>query len=181
VDLTYKQRLFVSFYLGEANGNATKAARLAGYSSPEKQGYQLLGKTRIRAAVDSALAAAAMSSDEVLARLSEFAAADLSDYVTVGDDGEGWVDLTKAKRRLRVVKKLKFTRKTFERDGIATSDTTAEIELHSPLTALDKLAQYHGLYRDREAVGKDGVPLVPQGITVEFVDAPERPDEDPTA
>ena len=156
MELTYKQRLFVAYYLGDAKGNATQAARMAGYRWPHKVAERLVGKSGIKAAIESHLAKAAMSADEVLARLSEFAAADLSDYVSVSDDGEGWVDLTKTKRRLRVVKKLKFTKKTFERDGIATSDTTAEIELHSPLAALDKLAQYHRLYDEKQKVGQDG-------------------------
>jgi len=34
-ELTYKQKLFVEHYLGEANGNATDAARRAGYSEHE--------------------------------------------------------------------------------------------------------------------------------------------------
>jgi phage terminase small subunit len=149
VELTSKQRLFVAYYLGEAKGNATQAARMAGYSSPQKQGSQLLAKTRIRAAIESKLAKVAMSADEVLARLSEFAAADLSDFISVTDDGEGWVDLTRTKKRLRIVKKLKFTKRTFEREGLSTTDQTAEIELHSPLAALDKLAQYHRLYDEK--------------------------------
>lgn len=176
MELTHKQRLFVAYYLGEAKGNATQAARMAGYAWPHKVAERLVGKSGIKAAIAAKLAKAAMSADEVLARLSEFAAADLSEYITVDEDGEGWVDLTRAKKRLRVVKKLKFTRKTFERDGIATTDTTAEIELHSPLAALDKLAQYHGLYR--EVNGREGGPVVPREITVKFVDAPEQPDSD---
>lgn len=180
MNLTHKQRLFVDYYLGEANGNATKAARMAGYSCPSEQGSQLLRKTSVRAAIDSMLAGAAMSAKEVLARLSEFASADIGDYVSLDADGDGWVDISKAKRakRMRVVKKLKFTKKTFEREGLATTDQTAEIELHSPLTALDKLAQYHRLYDARPSAG--GV-TVSDKITVEFVDASERPNEDPTA
>lgn len=40
--LTPKQRAFVLAYVGDACGHATEAARLAGYSHPDKQGPRLL-------------------------------------------------------------------------------------------------------------------------------------------
>lgn len=40
--LTAKQLMFVSAYVGAANGNATEAARIAGYAEPNKQGPRLL-------------------------------------------------------------------------------------------------------------------------------------------
>lgn len=55
--LTERERRFVTFYMGEAAGNATKAARLAGYSAKtaRKQGSRLLRtKGHIRAAIDQA-------------------------------------------------------------------------------------------------------------------------------
>lgn len=139
MDLTYKQRLFVAFYLGESNGNACDAARRAGYAWPEKQGAQLLGKTRIKAAISSAVASAVISANEVLARLSEFVNADLGDFLDIEDSGEWKVNLWKAKRarKTRLLKKVKSTK-----DG-------TEIELYSPLDALDRLARYHGLYKDQ--------------------------------
>lgn len=136
---------------------------MAGYAWPQKVAERLVGKSGIKAAIDRKLKSVAMSSDEVLARLSEFAAADLDEFISVNDDGEGWVDLTMAKKakRLRVVKKLKFTKKTFEREGLATTDQTAEIELHSPLVALDKLAQFHRLY-DEKPSAVDSNPKPPR-------------------
>ena len=80
----------------------------------------------------------AMSSEEVLARLSEIASGDLFDYMEVTPDGGWTVNLRKAKRRGRtkLLKKIRATK-----DG-------PEIEIHSPLEALEKLGRYHGLFKD---------------------------------
>ena len=46
--LTVKQQKFVDAYCG----NATEAARVAGYKQPEAQGYENLRKPQIQAAID---------------------------------------------------------------------------------------------------------------------------------
>lgn len=135
-ELTYKQRIFVAAYLGQAGGNATEAARIAGYSWPEKQGYQLLGKTSIKAAVATKLAQVAMSSDEVLARLSDMASADVAEFLDIKDDGSFDIDVKGAKRRgkTHLIKKLTPTK-----FGLA-------IELHDSQAALEKLGRYYGVF-----------------------------------
>lgn len=49
--LTVKQLKFVAAYIGEANGNASEAARIAGYRVPMQQGYENLRKPEIAAAI----------------------------------------------------------------------------------------------------------------------------------
>lgn len=49
--LTTKQEAFIGFYLGSARFNATKAARLAGYAHPNKQGPPLLVNLGIKARI----------------------------------------------------------------------------------------------------------------------------------
>jgi phage terminase small subunit len=53
--LSERQRKFVEAYMGAAAGNATKAARLAGYSAAtaRKQGSRLGTKGHIRAAIEA--------------------------------------------------------------------------------------------------------------------------------
>jgi len=46
--LTYKQRAFVEHFLGNAQWNATEAARRAGYKLPVVQGPRLLGNVRVQ-------------------------------------------------------------------------------------------------------------------------------------
>lgn len=56
--LTHKQSLFVSAYIGVANGNATEAARIAGYAGNDKTlsvvGSENLDKPNIAAAIAAA-------------------------------------------------------------------------------------------------------------------------------
>ena len=58
--LTPKQRAFVAAYIGEARGNATEAARLAGYKGAERTlisiGHENLTKPDIKRAVEDHLA-----------------------------------------------------------------------------------------------------------------------------
>lgn len=74
--LTTKQELFVSYYLGEARFNATVAAKMAGYGTPEQTGYHAqigvknLANEYVRARVQRGLAAVAMSCEEIIARYS---------------------------------------------------------------------------------------------------------------
>jgi hypothetical protein len=133
VGLTFKQSLFVEAYLGEAKGNATKAAKLAGYGHAAI-GRQLLRNITIQARIAQRLKSAAMPANEVLARLSEIASGDIGRFIKIGDGGWGF-DIRKIKRSGRIVKKLKST------------VGSTELELHSPLDALDKLARHHGLYK----------------------------------
>lgn len=49
--INFQQEQFVSAYIGEANGNATKAARLAGYKVPGSYGHDLLKKPEIQQAL----------------------------------------------------------------------------------------------------------------------------------
>ena len=55
-NISPKQRVFVSAYLGEANRNATEAARIAGYAHPNKQGPALLVNLGVREAIDEQIA-----------------------------------------------------------------------------------------------------------------------------
>ncbi len=64
--LTKKQQRFVEYYVGEANGNGTKAARLAGYSGDEVAtavaASRLKRDPKIKEAIDKELANSAAKS-----------------------------------------------------------------------------------------------------------------------
>ena len=78
--LRLKQRLFVEAYLGQAAGNGTEAARLAGYKGSQatlaQVGHENLRKPEISAAVERRVEKSAMESDEVLSELSRVARMD---------------------------------------------------------------------------------------------------------
>lgn len=81
--LTGKQRLFVEYYCGISNGNATDAARRAGYAYPNVEGPKNLVKPSIRDAVAERYGEAAMSAKECLSRLGAQARATLADMTTL--------------------------------------------------------------------------------------------------
>jgi hypothetical protein len=134
VGLDFRQLLFVEAFLGQANGNASEAARIAGYPHAKQAGSRLLSNVDVRAKLDQRLASAAMPANEVLARLTEIASGDLGEYIKV-DGRDFHVDVRKVKRSGRVVRKIKATK------------YGTELELHSPADALKTLARCHGLYK----------------------------------
>lgn len=140
--LTLKQQLFVDYYLGESNGNATEAARLAGYAGRENTlatvGKENLKKPDVWAEVTRRMAESAMTSDEVLSRTSAIARGSLGDFLDITEDGDWKLNLPRAKKaaKLGLLKKLKCTK-----FGV-------EIELHDPLTALNLLGKRHRLWND---------------------------------
>lgn len=69
VRLTGRQRVFVEAYCGRANGNATAAARVAGYGSPMQRGYELTRKPEIQGIIRSRIRQRCASGEELLSRL----------------------------------------------------------------------------------------------------------------
>jgi phage terminase small subunit len=172
--LTPKERLFVDFYLGESRFNATDAARRAGYKGNDNTlssvGYDNLRKPEIATLVDTRINEAAMSANEVLARLSDIASGKIADLM----DEEGRFDLKLAKQRKKdqLLKKLKIKRFSKQVDShaeggeekeiIETSLITEEVEfeMYSAHEALRDLGKYHKLFTDKtEHTGKDGGPI----------------------
>src|SRR5688500_2356446 len=86
--LSVKQARFVDFFVGEANGNGTKAARLAGYKgSPQTLkavASENLTKPYVANEIKKRLRTA-MSGEEVLQELSEIARAECHESVRVGE------------------------------------------------------------------------------------------------
>ncbi len=91
-DLTHKQALFVEGYIGPAKGNATKAARMAGYQgtnhSLEVTGSKLLRNGEVASRVQGRVAEVAMSADEVLELLAEVARLPTEYFATLGRDAK---------------------------------------------------------------------------------------------
>jgi phage terminase small subunit len=88
IKFTLKEQRFVNAYLGDANGNATEAARIAGYSAKSydamrKAASETLTKPHVRAHIDAVLMAEAMSQAEILRELRDVGTAEWRDFVTV--------------------------------------------------------------------------------------------------
>ncbi len=140
--LTLKQKLFVEAYLGEAHGNATEAARIAGYEGNSKTleavGRQNLANTRIAALVAERVADAALTADEVLGLLKDHATSTMADFVDV--DGPTWrLNLTKAEDagKMHLIK------------SISSTKYGPRIELYDAQAAAVHLGRYHHLFTDK--------------------------------
>jgi Terminase small subunit len=128
--------MFVSYYLGESQGNATDAARRAGYSVPNVASAKLVVKASIRSAIEAKLTEAAIPAEEVLARLTDHATTSLEDFVRIDKRKRLTIDFARAKElgRLHCVKKLRRGKYGWE------------LELYDAQAALVQLGKYHGLF-----------------------------------
>jgi len=72
--LSGKQQKFIDAYLGEANCNATEAARLSGYAGNDNTlsqiGFKLVRNGKIAEAISIHFKAGHMSADEVIERIA---------------------------------------------------------------------------------------------------------------
>jgi hypothetical protein len=136
--LSYRQRLFVEFYLGESSKSPVDAARRAGYRWPEKLGPRLVKNGGVQAAIDARVATAAMASNEVLARVAEVASFDLLDFMDADTDGVVKVDLELVKRLGlgHLIKRVRINK-----------DGTQDIELEPKVPALVKLGEHYKLWK----------------------------------
>lgn len=162
-ELSVKQRLFVHYFLGQANHNATEAARLAGYMVPRQEGARLLSKADIRAAVDAKIETVGMTAQEVVTRLAAMATADPAEFVVVNGSGLPRIDLRKAKGTGRT-----FLIRSLE----CRADGSVKLTLHNSQDALDKLAKILGMYQAETAV-KAAEPMNP-AVAALLLEAAER-------
>jgi phage terminase small subunit len=145
--LTYKLRMFVDHFL--ICGNASRAARLAGYSerSAGSIGSENLKKPEVKALIEAKMAEVAMSRNEVLMRLSQFGRGSIVPFL----NPEGHVDLTTddAKEHLHLVKKVKVKKRVGGPEEDPYTETDTEIELHDPQSSLVQMGRHHKLFTDK--------------------------------
>lgn len=171
--LTPTQRTFVIEYL--LHGNAKRAAEVAGYASPEKQGPRLRHHERIQAAIDEYFHQQEMGAREVIALLSNQARGTMADFIHLPRNAEGEpirglmpeVDLWKAEDadQLNLIKKIKTKRTiTTTKSGDTIEDEWIDFELYDSQSALEKIGRYHGLFGPRGDVDD---PLHTVGMTLD--------------
>jgi phage terminase small subunit len=154
--LTLKLRKFGLAYVGEANGNGTEAARVAGYKGNDVTlsavAHENLRKPQIvsfiamlRSEAEKQAAGKILSATEVLVGLTRIARADLAEVF----EPDGRFDLQAAKNRdvSRLIKSMKFDKDT----GKLT-----HIELHSAHGAHVDLGKYHKLFTEKHEHGGEG-------------------------
>jgi hypothetical protein len=147
--LTTKQQEFVAAYIGEAHGNATEAARMAGYAKPGQEGHRLLKNAEIAMRVRNHVAEKFATADDVLRELADVAFADWRDFVEV---------------------------LAYDREG---NPQKVKMDLTNKVKALDLLGKHHQLFADRldlnVTVREHRVIGIPQNeIEAVFKPAPPR-------
>ncbi len=152
--LTYLQERFVEFFL--QTGNATEAARLAGYNgtyaSLRSIGWENLTKPNIKAAIKKRMAEIQVNTDEVLFRLSQQARASIGEFIKIDEDNGFTIDLEKVKEFGHLVKRIRPTRYGHD------------LELHDSQDALTLIGKHHRLFTEQIRVDWQ-LEAIEQGIS----------------
>ncbi|MCH8247221.1 MAG: terminase small subunit [Bacteroidetes bacterium] len=150
--LNVRRRRFVEEYA--VDWNATQAAKRAGYSlrTAYSQGQRLLKNVEIQKAIEKRLDRLSMTAAEALKRLTDMARGSFFPFVKINEEGRFWLDLAdeEAQKHLHLIKKMRVRRRR-EKGGKGEADWEVEwleVELYDAMTALDKIARAHGIYRD---------------------------------
>lgn len=123
--LSTRHELFVAAYVGDAHGNATEAARMAGYQKPAQQGSRLLKNAKIAARIAEHVEQAVCRSEDVLKELADVAFADWRDFVEV-------IARDKTGKPVKV-----------------------RMDLTNKVKALELLGKYHSLFVERQKIDID--------------------------
>lgn len=161
--LTARQARFVAEYLIDLN--ATQAAIRAGYSkkTAEQQGFQLLKKTSVAEAIQSAQANRAkrteITQDDVLRELAKVGFATMRRFIYVDASGEPVINLTDTPDdNLDALSEVQ-TETRYERDpdgeGELRPVRKVKIKLHDKLSALDKLGRHLGMFKETTPEGDE--------------------------
>lgn len=145
-----KIELFWRAYLGDANGNGTEAARMAGFEGSDNTlgviGHRLTRtrevRERIQARLDDALS---LTPNEVIGVLTSHLRADVTEILTEG--GHLDVDALRDRKLGHLIKKIK-TRRYVEGTGEnAKPVEVTEVELHDSFKAGVQLSRIMGIER----------------------------------
>lgn len=143
-ELTLKQQRWVNAYL--ETGNATEAARVAGYKGDENQlgvvGHGNLRKYKIRQFIEDRLSEERITSDEVLQILASQARADVADLFD--ENGRFSVTHLRQNKLGHLIKKIKCKRMIEGSGEDAKPVEMIEVELHSSQTAIGQICKMMG-------------------------------------
>lgn len=154
--LTKKQRVFVDEYLIDLN--ATQACIRAGYSARNADviGPQLLGKTWVAEAIQSAMrersARTGITADRVVAEIAKIAFADPRKVMQWGPDGvELLPSNSLSDEDAAIISEVSESR--------SETGGSLKVKLYSKLDALEKLARHIGVYDAESRMKGQGAPV----------------------
>mgnify|MGYP002778045706 CR=1 FL=1 len=172
--LTKHEKLFVEAYCTTCRGNASAAARWAGYSEKSAAiiGYENLRKPYIAKAVSQRFDELGMTTGEAVSLLTDFARDGLAPFLFPDEGGQLKVNLTnpKAEGKLGHLKKIKQYTTVTTGENFVTEKTTVEIEVVDPLAAIAKILEAHGKLVSRTDITSGGKPLPAANVLVYLPD-----------
>lgn len=151
--LTVKQRLFVAAIAGPARGNATKAAEMAGYRADNRivlasTASENLRKPHIQEAIALALAKRSATPDWAKTTLVDMAKSSLSNFVSVGNDGEPHLDFAKAAAAGAIGQLKEFSADILPGEEGEQKVIRCKIKVHDRIAALGILLKLYGMLSD---------------------------------
>lgn len=154
---TDRERRFVAEFPKDLN--ATQAAIRAGYSkkTARQQGSRLLSKvdiqTAIRSKLDRHLGEVDVTVENVVRELARIGFANMLDYITVGENGEAFVDLSSLNRAQAAAIGEYIVEDFVDGRGEDARDVRkVRLKLAPKHPALETLAKYLGILTDRHVL-----------------------------
>ena len=155
--LSPKEIVFVEGYIRNWNGAA--AAREAGYSarSAREIAYDLLAKPHIIARIKERLETMRMETNEIYARLTSQAQADISEFVEFADEPI----MDRKGNHVGDKQVVRVKPDTFDKFGFLIKSISPvpgggfRVELHNSQTALELLGKTYKLFKDEVVITTD--------------------------
>jgi hypothetical protein len=124
--LTTKQILFTEYFLGEAAGNATRAAAMAGYKGDPVTlaaiGYENLRKPQIASRIHARVQEIVPDTNEILRQLWQVASAPMSEFMVMSRPA------------------------TYDQEGTLIEPAHLRLDYSAKVRALELLMRYHGMF-----------------------------------
>lgn len=152
-------------YIGDAAGNATKAAELAGYSqkNARPQASRLLAKANIRAELDKVQGKLADKAQITAARvIQEYLTFSLSDVRELFTDQGQLRPINELSEHVaRAIASVEVTKqRTYKAGETTTEEWVSKVRLWDKPRGLEALAKTLGLFKEQhEHTGPDGGPI----------------------
>lgn len=151
--LTIRRRMFVEAITGPATGNATKAARMAGYADSNSKSLgataaRLLGFVSIQKAIARTMASRRLDPQSVKIGIAEIATSDMSNFLRV-EDGQPVFDWNAA-AAAGAIGQIKEWVDEGHDAGDGPVIIKRKFKIHDRLRALELLAKINGLLKDQQ-------------------------------
>lgn len=174
--LSIRRKLFVEYITGEALGNASRSAKLAGYSDSNRHvldqtASRLLRFVEIQQAIARRLASRLLKPDAIRQRIAELAGATMANFLRVGADGKPEMDWAAAAAAGAIGQVREYTEEGIEGSG-APVVFKRKFKIQDPIRALELLAKVQGLINDRPSEAEE-----PPMIRMRPVNRVAKPDD----